>query len=390
MTTEIDIIVNRVFDKKFMNTSEITVDDYFKSKIEGEFTPLQQELQINKQKKEESMRSFWMNELSNMFKERGLKMHLKSINQIPIYTLENLKGIKQVVKNDDMKIILVYARHGKGKSTLAIPFISCMLDSTFNTDRIIFGREACAETIGYIKRNIARLKGKARTFTFDEGTDAFFSGDSSSSDMKNMFKDLSMIREGNPILIINSTSIKKFNKDIRDEFVDYIIKVPAKGVLEFYNKDKINKIVYTKDGAVKWPKPNFKENFPKVTGNFWNDYIKKKIKYLSGSDNNIIENYTDAVKVLALIENPIEKLILLLHFEGIQPKEMRTIKRRDYKPLEGFLNGRRLKQETKEALEEYLLVTKSSKKHNRVSRLFPEMNIKDFQDMIIKLKNDFN
>lgn len=378
-------VIDSFLKKKLKSKSEIDTDEFFNSKIHGILTPLQQELQLDQNKKIAELRANWAKTLQEIYKDKGLYMKIKRFEDIPVYTLENLSNMRKEVIKDNMKIILVQGNPSTGKSTVAIPLLAVGLDPTFTVKRICFSREDVEETLNYIQRNVTKFRGKGYVFVFDEGTDALFAGDSGSTAIKNIIRTFSKIREANPVIIINSTSIKKINPTIRDEFIDAIIRTPKKGEVYFYNKAKIARLKFPKDGGVVWPKPNFKENTPKIDGEFWEEYRKAKHKFLSDGAGQGINNYKDAVDVIGMIPNDIDKLVLLFHYEGIGFKEMTTLKKKDYKHLDGYLNGRRLKPETREVLNEYLTMTKDKRK----KLIFPKMKIKDLQDQFMRVKNEF-
>ena len=332
-------VIDNFLQKKLRSKSEIDTNDFFNSKIHGQLTPLQQTLQLDQNKKIADLRAKWANKLQTTYKEKGLYMTLRRFEDIPVFTLENLAGMRQEVINDNMKIVLVQGNPSTGKSTVAILLAALGLDPTFEIKRIAFSRENVMEILEYILRNVTKFRGKGLMFVFDEGTDALFAGDSGSQIIKNIIRILSKIREANPFILINSTSIKKMNPTIRDEFIDAIIRCRKKGEIAFYNKAKIAKIKFPKEGGVIWPKPNFKENTPKVEGEFFEEYRKAKHKYLGAGERKGIENYKDVLDVIGMIPNVIDKLVLLFHFEGFGFKEMTTLKKKDYKHLDGYLNG---------------------------------------------------
>lgn len=378
-------IIDNFLEKKLKSKSKINTEEFFNSKIHGQLTQLQQELQLDQNKKIAELRASWAKKLQEIYKEKGLKMKIRRFEDIPVFTLENVAGMRREVIKDNMKIILVQGNPSSGKSTVAIPLLSLALDQTFTVKRIAFSREDVQEILNYIQRNVTKFRGKGLVWVFDEGTDALFAGDSGSKIIKDIIRTFSKIREANPMIIINSTSIKKINPTIRDEFIDAIIRTPKKGIVEFYNKAKMSRLKFPKDGGVIWPKPNFKERTPKIDGAFWEEYRKVKHKFLSDGAGKGINSYKDAIDVIGMIPNDIDKLILLFHFEGFGFKEMTTLKKKDYKQLDGYLNGRRLKPETREVLNEYLTMTKDKRK----KLIFPKMKIRDLQDQFMRVKNEF-
>lgn len=380
--------VEKIFDKKWGEESTISVNEFFESKFEGKLTENQKNQSLDKLKKEIELRKKWQTILEEIYLKKGLFMTLKQKFEIPVYTLENLANMRQDVIDDDMYIGLFQGNPASGKSTTSICLIACGIDESFDHSRISFTREECLETLRYIRNNITLLRGKGCVFVFDEGTEALFGGDGGNKMLKEIIKTLSVIREANIILLINSTSIRKIAGTIRDEYIRFLIRTPKKGQILFYNKQKIDLINIPTRGAVKYPKPSIKEYTPKIEGLFWDKY--RKLKHKSLGDNNTnnkgINTYEDVINILGIVSQPLERLILLLYQEGFGYKEMIESSRDDYDPQEGIFSGRNLREDTIKELNYYLTFVNKNK---RVRRILPKMSIKDLEILHKKIIKEF-
>jgi len=379
-------IAERFFSSKLGDISRITPDEFFNSKINGKLTHNEIKEDMLKTENEINIREKWERKLEGIYKKKGLIMHTKGVYDLPIYTLENLNNIRNSIINDDMHIGLIQGNPASGKSTAAICLIACALDETFNLDRIAFTREDCLKILNYIRSNVMNLRGRGLIFVFDEGTEALFGGDSNSTEIKNMIKTLSVIREANPLILINTTSFKKINPTIRDEFIRFMIRTPKKGLIEFRNKSNIDRIIIPARGAVRYPKPNLKEYTPKIDGVFWEGYRKRKHLFLGGNTNKGIQSYKDALNIIGMLKNPLDKLVLLLKFEGFDFSEMLNIRRNDIDIDMKYLNGRVINNETKELLIDFLTYHSPNK---RVTKIFPKMGIRNLENIYNKIIMDF-
>ncbi|MAF36864.1 hypothetical protein CL622_07135, partial [archaeon] len=145
-------------------------------------------------------------DMGNYLFDAGL--HLKTFN------------IQKSINNDDRDhFIVVCGKEGTGKSTLALQ-IACMLDPTFNLDRV------CFKMIDFIKGMKETKPGQ--TFILDEGNLFLFSREAMSEDNKFMLKLFALMRQKNLCVIICVPNFFTLDSYIRDHRVDSLLYCHSK------------------------------------------------------------------------------------------------------------------------------------------------------------------
>ena len=164
---------------------------------------------------------------------------------------------------------------GVGKSSLAF-HIATDLDPNFHVGKIVFDFDD-------FKSAVKKSK-KGDVILVDEGALVLFKRDAMKGDVKDMIKLFTAIRQYNLIIIICVPRFEIIDSYLRDYRVKCLIKLTMRGRYAVYNRSKIKQIHrHKKFGRWVYPTPNFKESFPKFTGDIWKDYLKKKGKVLDNS-----------------------------------------------------------------------------------------------------------
>jgi hypothetical protein len=111
----------------------------------------------------------------------------------------------------------------------------------------------------------------------DEGALVFFSRDSMTKATKQAVRLLTSMRTYNLFLCVCVPSFFILDKYIREHRVRSLSKVYDRGLANFYFTKEIRRIKQNpKTKAYVWPRENFTDSFPKITGPIWDEYVTKK------------------------------------------------------------------------------------------------------------------
>jgi hypothetical protein len=187
----------------------------------------------------------------------------------------------------------VVGNPGQGKTTVSIA-CSRFLDYHFSGQDIImtyrqfqnfmkratriFNQVKEANEQDSKNTHVNPLSGKC--IVIDEGVFMMFSGDSNTKEGRQIQKLFSVIRALNLIVFINITKLRKVNWGVMEDRMKALIKVPTKGLVQFYSKKKIAKIEF-QPRKIKFPKPNFYEQVGYIGDcDMWREYERIKSDFL--------------------------------------------------------------------------------------------------------------
>jgi len=214
-----------------------------------------------------------------------------------------------ILKKDKDWITLITGYEGCGKSTLGL--LLCLgVDPEFVIDRVCFSPEEFKKVVKNSKRGQAVL--------IDEGALLFYSRDSMKTETKDIIKLFTAMRQYNLFVIICVPNPLLIDKYLRDYRIRNVVRIVKTGRFFIYNQKNSQKIRKDKKtDKIKWPKPNFRGSFPKLSGELWNNYKKKK----SGQIFTTLEK--DDVKRKK--RQTLRIQILEMYEEGIEPKTITRI-----------------------------------------------------------------
>lgn len=184
------------------------------------------------------------------------------------YLKDNFEGISKYLRKDWDWIHGNIGYEGVGKSTLS--FTLCKLvDPDFDEKNIVFTYDEFVEIVH-----------KAKPYTAiccDEGVELFFNLNTATRESKTITKLLTEIRSKNLFIIINIPDFSLLTRYLKNHRLKSLTRVINRGKCAFYSKRKLKQIRFDHTSKrVYWPDPNFHDDFPKVVGKDWENYLKKK------------------------------------------------------------------------------------------------------------------
>ena len=257
--------------------------------------------------------------------------------EVDRYLFNNIKGIYRLLKERDYDWwTMIIGEEGMGKSTFAIIYnyvYSKIAGKDFNVKNITFTADE------FLRRMIKAKKTEA--VNLDEGS-ALFVRDNMRRENKETVKKITQIRYRNLFVNICVPDPYIVDSYVRANRIRTLIRIPSRGVFEFYSKSKIKLI--KRDPITKktiYPRPNFVGTFPQITKEMpklyklWKAYIDKKSAYiltnydakLWKAKNKLYDKMKNAYtvnQVLTLLEafgrRPMRSTILKWIREGYVPK----------------------------------------------------------------------
>jgi hypothetical protein len=227
------------------------------------------------------------------------KNNIEYIGSVPYYTLYNLLCLHQTMLEDDEDCIVgVLGRAGKGKTTQA--FVgSFYLDSIFTQERVIFDfkelldflQEAAIELQKEESQKGYRSYLRGIVLTIDEGVSIFFSSDVNTKQGRLATKLLTVIRFLNLFVFVCATNFERLNKLLRETRFRACLRIPEKGLLEFYSPKRTLQIQVDDSNTAVFPEPNFIESCGLLAKNnsFWLSYNSRKARFTVNTINSILQ-----------------------------------------------------------------------------------------------------
>lgn len=199
---------------------------------------------------------------------------------------KNLDGIKEFLRQDNDWLHVNFGYQGTGKSTLLIRMCQA-IDPDFCHERITFTPEQFL--------NALRTATYYQAICADEGATIWFCRNLMSSEVRDSTEILSMIRAKRLFIGINIDS-----PTILDKYILYTrgrsaTRIRSKGRFDFFSKRRMRSIKILPDKKIIWPRPNFSDDWQKLGGKFWNDYMKIKMKFLNQRLDDKIEKYSNLI-----------------------------------------------------------------------------------------------
>lgn len=183
----------------------------------------------------------------------------------------NLEGIAGELRKDFDWLLLIIGYEGIGKSTLGM--VACkIVDHSFNVSRICFEADEFHRLVDTVPKYSAIL--------VDEGTALLFSRDSMKRDNKRVVATLTQCRYKNLFIAICVPDFFLIDKYVRVHRARTLLKLVGRGRFGFYSRKRMRQIridPFTR--MIRYPAPNFYDDYPKVKGKEWDEYKKKREAY---------------------------------------------------------------------------------------------------------------
>lgn len=181
---------------------------------------------------------------------------------------------KQLDKEDYDWLHVNVGYEGVGKSTFGWHFCS-QVDPNFNVNKVIFSYKGFKKAL--------RDNNPGEAIMIDEGAFVLFHRDAMKSETKKMVKLLTGCRDFNQFIMINLPRFFILDNYVRKYRVKTSTRVIKRGVVLFYSPRKTNMVEKGKKGRANWPDYDFMDGFPKVEGEEWERYRKKKRTHMVGN-----------------------------------------------------------------------------------------------------------
>jgi len=197
----------------------------------------------------------------------------------------NLDIVKKEYLKQDLDFIQVISgEEGFGKSTLA--WLCCKyIDATFNAERIAYNANEFKTLLNDCKPESAIL--------LDEGEWLLYSRSAMTKGNVEITKILQAIRLKRFFITICIPSFRRIDEHIRTDRASGLMIIPCRGRVAGYGKKKLRR-AYPDRRTKRWKIPGkpFRESFGKVSGPEWEDYLKRKRKFVS--DILKTQDYTES------------------------------------------------------------------------------------------------
>jgi excisionase family DNA binding protein len=212
--------------------------------------------------------------------------------------MENLDGIKNLINNRDYDWVhLIIGGEGIGKSTLGLELCK-YIDPKFCDWKIVFDLKQFKSAV------MRAAKGSA--IMIDEGALMLFSREALVTDVREAIKLFSAIREYNLFICINVPNFFIIDKYIREHRVKSVTRIVKRGWFHFYSKSRTSLIHRDKKkpNRIIYPTPNFRAHFPRLNGNLWDIYLKRKVAILK-RESEVWITTSQAAKMLHVVPRTI-------------------------------------------------------------------------------------
>lgn len=183
----------------------------------------------------------------------------------------NFEAIAKLINNNDIDWLHVnISRERLGKSTLSLHQMQ-IADKIFQkqpeVNRIIFDKEHWDSAIDATSES---------TIIADEPAFLLSGSDAMTKDTKGTIKDIIVSGYKHHLYILNWTDYRLIHPYIRRNRIDSIARIVKRGWAHFYSKGKVKQIKIEKDDKIKWPEPDFRDTFPQINNQLWNNYKQRK------------------------------------------------------------------------------------------------------------------
>jgi len=220
---------------------------------------------------------------------------------------------------------------GSGKTTIG--WLICkIIDPEFTAKNVAF-------TFDQLIMLIEQLP-KYSAIMVDEGAEIFFNLNTTSREGKEITKKLTQIRSKNLFILINIPDFTLLQKYIKNHRLLSLTRVISRGVCEFHSKNNLFKIkLNPQTKKIEYPKPSFYDRFPKVEGEEWNEYLKKKDTFL-GQENSTkvireklkrlkkLSNTFTFAQVASIWNKPINS-VKFMFYNGVGADKYRIFRKQD-------------------------------------------------------------
>lgn len=219
----------------------------------------------------------------------------------------NIELLRKVMVRNDLDFILACVGFERvGKSTLSM-WLAYLFDPNFDVKKqVVF-------TIEDLYRAVYTLP-KHSCIVCDEMVAIAMNREAMTSKSRELVKLLAVCGERNMFIILNIPSFELLDPYLRKHRLAGLCRVTSRGNFRFYSKRRLKQSYFNpKVKAWNWAKENFKEQFPKMTGELWEEYIVHKHEHMKKRKSEWLDNIEDEYSEWIEITPAAKKLCMKRH-----------------------------------------------------------------------------
>lgn len=196
----------------------------------------------------------------------------------------NIELLRKVMVRNDLDFILACVGFERvGKSTLSM-WLAYLFDPNFDVKKqVVF-------TIEDLYRAVYTLP-KHSCIVCDEMVAIAMNREAMTSKSRELVKLLAVCGERNMFIILNIPSFELLDPYLRKHRLAGLCRVTSRGNFRFYSKRRLKQSYFNpKVKAWNWAKENFKDRFPKMTGELWEEYVSHKHEHMKKRKSEWLDN----------------------------------------------------------------------------------------------------